>query len=52
MHVALQFSVLDGKESTCNAGDPGQSLGQEDVLQKGRGAWCITVHGVTKSLSY
>ena len=52
MHVALQFSVLDGKESTCNAGDPGQSLGQEDVVQKGRGAWCITVHGVTKSLSY
>ena len=52
MHVALQFSVLDGKESACNAGDPGQSLGQEDLLQKGRGAWWIIVNGVAKSLSY
>ena len=25
----------DGKESACNAGDPVQSLGQEDPLKKG-----------------
>ena len=25
----------DGNESACNAGDPGQSLGQEDPLEKG-----------------
>ena len=25
----------DGKESTCNAGDPVQSLGREDPLKKG-----------------
>ena len=24
-----------GKESTCNAGDPGSILGQEDSLEKG-----------------
>ena len=24
----------DGKESACNAGDPGQSLGLEDPLEK------------------
>ena len=26
---------LDGKASTCNAGDPGSMLGQEDPLEKG-----------------
>ena len=51
---------LDGKESTCNAGD----LGWEDPLEEGmathsnilawripmnRGAWRATVHGVAKS---
>ena len=25
----------DGKESACNAGDPGSIPGQEDLLQKG-----------------
>ena len=25
----------DGKESACNAGDPGQSLGGEDPLEMG-----------------
>ena len=25
----------DGKESACNEGDPVQSLGQEDLLEKG-----------------
>ena len=54
----------DGKVSVYNAGDPGQSLGWEDPLEGGmathssilawrirmdRGAWCATVHGVTKS---
>ena len=29
-----------------------QSLGQEDPLEKGMGAWWIIVHGDTKSLSY
>ena len=28
-------SGSDGKESACNAGDPVQSLGQEDPLEKG-----------------
>ena len=56
----------DGKESTCNAGDPGSILGWEDPLQKGmashtsilawripmdRGAWRATVHGVATSLT-
>ena len=27
--------VSDGKESVCNAGDPGLILGQEDPLEKG-----------------
>ena len=47
---------LDGKASTCNAGDPGSMLGQEDPLEKGMathssigGAWRATVRGVTKS---
>ena len=54
----------DGKESTCNAGDPGSipgpgrspREGNGDPLQysclenpMGRGAWWATVHGVTKS---
>ena len=53
---------FDGKESACNAGDPVQSLGQEDPLEKGMAthsnilAWRIpwtvepgrlhTIHGV------
>jgi len=54
----------DGKESACNAGDlglipglgrsPGE--GNNNPLQysclenpRNRGAWCATVHGVTKS---
>ena len=51
----------DGKESACNAGDPIQSLGWEDPLEKGmathsclgnlmdRGAWWAIVRGVAKS---
>ena len=54
----------DGKESTCNAGDPGSipgpgrspREGNGDPLQysclenpMGRGAWWATVHGVTKN---
>ena len=50
----------DGKESACNAGDPGliPELGREwlptPVFLPGensmdRGAWWATVHGVTKS---
>ena len=54
----------DGKESICNAGDPGfipgsgRSLGegngypfQYSCLENSmdRGAWWATVHGVTKS---
>ena len=54
----------DGKESACNAGDPGLILGQEDPLEEGmathssifawkistdRGAWLAIVHRVTKS---
>ena len=27
--------ISDGKESACNAGDQVQSLGQEDLLEKG-----------------
>ena len=27
--------ISDGKESACNAGDPGSSLGLEDLLEKG-----------------
>ena len=53
-----------GKESACNAGDPGSIPGLEDPLEKGkaahssilglenpvdRGAWRAAVHGVTKS---
>ena len=55
----------DGKESTCNVGDPSSNLGREDPLEKGMAthsnilAWRIpwteepvelhTVHGVAKS---
>ena len=54
----------DGKESTCNAGDPGlipgsgrhPGEGNSYLLQYScvensmdRGAWRATVHGVTKS---
>ena len=53
-----------GKESACNAGDLGRSLGWEDPLEKGmathssilswripkdRGTWWATVHGIAKS---
>ena len=34
----IQWSFPDssvGKESTCNAGDPGLILSQEDLLEKG-----------------
>ena len=54
----------DGKESACNAGDPGliPELGRYPGKGNGkplqypclensmdRGAWCATVHGVAKS---
>ena len=54
----------DGKESICNAGHWIPSLGWEDPLEKGmvthssllawripidKGAWQVTVYGVTKS---
>ena len=57
-------SVSDGKESACNAGDPGliPELGRSSGEGNGnplqyfclensmdRGAWWATVHGVTKS---
>ena len=37
MHIYMykSFGGSDGKESTCNAGDQGQSLGREYSLQKG-----------------
>ena len=53
-----------GKESACNAGDPGSIPGSERSPREGngyplqysclenskdRGAWWATVHGVTKS---
>ena len=55
---------LDGKESTCNAGDPGLIPGLERSLGEGngyppqysclensmdRGVWRVTDHGVTRS---
>ena len=56
---------LRGKEPTCQAGDVGSSLGQEDPLEKelathssssfclenpmGTGAWRATVHGIATS---
>ena len=54
----------DCKESACNAGDPGSSLGSERSSGEGngnplqysclkipmdRGAWWVTVHGITKN---
>ena len=51
----------DSKESACNAGDSGSIPGSGNYLQKGmgahsclensmdRGAWQVTVHGVSKS---
>ena len=54
----------DGKESVCNAGDPGSILGSGRAPGEGngsplqcsclensmdRGAWLVTAHGVTKS---
>ena len=54
----------DGKESACNAGDPGSIPGSERCPGEGnsnplqyshlenpmdRGAWQVKVHGVTKS---
>ena len=56
---------LDGKESACNAGDPILIPGSERSPGEGngyplqysclgnlmdRGAWRVTVHGVTKEL--
>ena len=56
---------LDGKESTCNAGDPVWSLGLEGPLEEmvthsisclenpmNRETWWATVHGVTKSQTW
>ena len=55
---------LDGKESGCNAGDPGLIPGSERPPEEGngnplqysclensmdRGAWQSTVHGIAKS---
>ena len=38
----------DGKESTCDAGDPGSPLGREDPLEKGMAIFmsgvCWVVH--------
>ena len=57
-------SGSDSKESACNAGDTGWSLGWEDPREKGiaihssiscqehsidRGAWRATVHGIAKN---
>ena len=60
------LSVSDGKESACNAGDPGliPGLGRSPGEGNGNplqysclenpmegGAWNTTVHGITKSLT-
>ena len=70
--LSLSLSMLlrgfpggsDGKESACNAGDLGRSLGWKDPLEEDmathssivdrripmdRGAWQATFHGVAKS---
>ena len=54
----------DGKESACNAGDPGSILGLGRSPEEGNGnplqysclensmdggAWWVTLHGITKS---
>ena len=46
-------SGSDGKESTCNAGYPGEANGntlQYSCLENpmDRGAWWATVHGITR----
>ena len=56
------FRQLNGKESTCQAGDPGwipgsgrsPGEGNDSPLQNpmDRGAWKATVHGVAKSLEW
>ena len=33
--LLIQYGGSDGKESACNAGDPGSILGQEESLEKG-----------------
>ena len=65
-HHLLNLGDSDSKESVCNAGDPGGSLGKEDPLEKRmathssilackipqtEGAWWVTVHGIRKSLT-
>ena len=63
--LKIEFSGgSDGKESACNAGDPGSMLGSKRSPGEGydnpfqyscledsmdRGAWWATVYGVTKS---
>ena len=62
-HLATKLGGSDGKESACNAGDPGLSPGSERSPGEGngyplqysclgnpmdRGTWWATVHGVTK----
>ena len=62
--VVITTGGSDGKESACNAGDPGSILGsrrspgvgngnplQYSYLENpmDRGAWWATVHGVAKS---
>ena len=37
--------VSDGKASTCNSGDPGSSLGQEDPLEKGMATHSVVLPG-------
>ena len=61
------YGSSDGKESACNAGDPGSIHGlgrshgegndhplQLSCLEKSmdRGAWQATVHGATKSQTH
>ena len=36
----LEANTVDGKESTCNAGDPGLILGGKDTLEKGMALDC------------
>ena len=63
-HLATKLGGSDGKESACNAGDPGLSPGSGRSLEEGiathssilawrilmdREAWRATVQGVTKS---
>ena len=62
--ILLRRGSSDGKESTCNAGDPGQIPGSRRFPLEGsgnllqysclenpmdRGAWRATVQGVAKS---